>query len=247
MNCLNSQQIADYGARGHLTVEDIFSETQMDEAITDAETWAAEEIGKLNAADRAWYVEPEISDRAILRKLDNPVCLRPVFRALAGEKGLLSLVEQIIGPGPKVFFSQIFFKAPNGGGPKPAHQDNFYFGPNDNESMVTAWVALDDADESNGCLFFGEGTNNDNVIPHIAPEGEPFNLLIPDDVATQYKMTPAPVRRGGVSFHHGNTLHQSSTNRSDRWRRACAMHYGNRETQLVNSALTYDMDAVVLF
>ena len=127
------------------------------------------------------------------------------------------------------------------------HQDNFYFGPNDNESMVTAWVALDDADESNGCLFFGEGTNNDNVIPHIAPEGEPFNLLIPDDVATQYKMTPAPVRRGGGAFHHGNTLHQSSTNRSDRWRRACAMHYGNRKTQLVNSALTYDTNAVVLF
>ena len=138
MNCLNSQQIADYGARGHLTVEGIFSETQMNEAITDAETWAAEEIGKLNAADRAWYVEPNISDRAILRKLDNPVYLRPVFRALAGDKGLLSLVEQIIGPGPKVFFSQIFFKAPNGGGPKPVHQDNFYFGPNDNCLLYTS-------------------------------------------------------------------------------------------------------------
>ena len=38
-------------------------------------------------------------------------------------------------------------------------------------------------------------------------------------------MTPAPVRKGGVSFHHGNTFHQSGPNHSAHWRRACALHY----------------------
>lgn len=183
----------------------------------------------------------------MLRKLDNPVYLRPAFRALAANETLLAMVAQLIGPDPQVFFSQIFFKAPGGGGPKPVHQDNFYFGPKDRESMVTAWIALDDADVANGCLFFGEGSNKGPVIPHIAPEGEPFNLLIPEHAASEFAMTPAPVPRGGVSFHHGNTLHQSADNQTSRPRRACAIHYGNGQTELVEPALTYDLAAVVKF
>jgi phytanoyl-CoA hydroxylase len=45
-----------------------------------------------------------------------------------------------------------FFKPPEGGGPKPAHHDNFSFGPNDPEGVVTAGIALDDAALENGCL-----------------------------------------------------------------------------------------------
>jgi ectoine hydroxylase-related dioxygenase (phytanoyl-CoA dioxygenase family) len=247
MNSLNQTQMNSYRTAGHLTVTGVFSSTQMEEAIADAQAWSDDEIAALDEAGRAWYVERAITDRAVLRKLDNPVYLRPVFRALARNPVLLDHVEQLIGPDPQVFFSQIFFKAPGGGGPKPVHQDNFYFGPNDRDGMVTAWIALDDADVANGCLYYGDGTNQGEVIAHTAPDGEPFNLLIPDDVAAPYEMTAAPVPRGGVSFHHGNTLHQSSDNQSDRWRRACAIHYGNGSTELVNAALRYDPDVVVSF
>ena len=50
---------------------------------------------------------------------------------LARDPRLVGLVEQILGAGVSVYFSQIFFKAPEGGGPKPAHQDNFTSGPTD--------------------------------------------------------------------------------------------------------------------
>ncbi|MFP6771397.1 MAG: phytanoyl-CoA dioxygenase family protein [Alphaproteobacteria bacterium] len=244
---LNQDQVRAYRDKGHLTVAPVFADRDIQTAVADAEAWAGEEISRLDAADRAWYVEGAIKERAVLRKLDNPVYLRPAFRALAGNETLLAMVAQLIGPDPQVFFSQIFFKAAGGGGPKPVHQDNFYFGPQDRDSMITAWIALDDADVENGCLFFGEGTNLGPVIPHTAPAGEPFNLLIPGDVAREFEMTPAPVLRGGVSFHHGNTLHQSSDNQSSRPRRACAIHYGNGGTSLVTPALTYDQAVVVKF
>ncbi len=244
---LSNDQIESYRAHGHLTVNGIFTEEEVADAIADANNWAEAELGDLDEAGRAWYVERAIKDKAVLRKLDNPVYLRPVFRNLAANSKLLAMVEQLIGPGPRAFFSQIFFKAPGGGGPKPVHQDNYYFGPNDPESMITVWIALDDADEDNGCLYYGEGTNRGEIIDHTAPEGEPFNLLIPEEVAKAFEMTPAPVRRGGISFHHGNTLHQSADNHSDRWRRACAIHYGNHATELVHSTLTYDPDVVVSF
>ncbi|MBC8327032.1 MAG: phytanoyl-CoA dioxygenase family protein [Verrucomicrobia subdivision 3 bacterium] len=50
----------------------------------------------------------------------------------------------------------------------------------------------------------------------------------------------APVPRGGVSIHHGNTLHQSSANRSDQPRRAVTFHFLRNDARLVNPALAYD-------
>ena len=134
-----------------------------------------------------------------------------------------------------MYFSQIFFKPPEGGGPKPAHQDNFYFGPTDIEGVATAWIALDDATLENGCLYFGDGTNLGPVYSHFAPEGEPFNLQLPATVLDKQPMTPAPVRKGGVSFHHGNTFHQSGPNHSSAWRRACALHYVRNDVEFAHA------------
>ncbi|MBT3536705.1 MAG: phytanoyl-CoA dioxygenase family protein [Rhodospirillaceae bacterium] len=244
---LTQDQLRTYGEVGHLTVGSVFSDRDMQAVTDDAEAWARQELAKLAPSDRAWYVETAIKEQDVLRKLDNPIYLRPAFRALAANKTLLAMVEQLIGPDPTAFFSQLFFKAPGGGGPKPVHQDNFYFGPNDNESMVTVGIALDDAEVSNGCLYYADGSNQGPVLPHTAPEGQPFNLLIVDDIARDYEMTPAPVPRGGISFHHGNTLHQSADNHSDRPRRACAIHYGNGRTELLHSTLTYDPAVVISF
>lgn len=245
---LNDEQIARYRETGHLTVEGVFDPTRMTAAVDDAEAWGDEWIAGLDEAQRAWYLERGGEGKARdLRKLDQPVFERPAFRALAEDPALLSLVEDLIGPVGGVAFSQIFFKAPEIGGPKPAHQDNFYFGPDDADGMVTAWVALDDATVENGCMFYGEASQRAGTLPHVAPAGEPFNLMLTDEQVAAFDMVPAPVPRGGVSFHHGDCVHQSSDNRSPRWRRACAVHYYSRGTRLVRPALSYDFDKFVPF
>lgn len=181
----------------------------------------------------------------VLRKLDNPHHERSIFGELARAPVLVGLVEDLIGPGVSVYFSQIFFKPPHGGGPKPVHQDNFCFGPSDPEAVVTAWLALDDATLENGCLYYGEGSNQGPVYAHVAPEAEPFNLQLPDAIADRQPIVPAPVRKGGVSFHHGDLFHRSSDNPSDRWRRACAFHYVRNDVRFVTPALPYG-DALVM-
>lgn len=236
---INEAQLSAYRRMGHLTVPNVFTAAEMDDAIEDAKAWGDQVLGSLGDDERKWYLDAGVA-KQVLRKLDNPAYHRPVFRRLARDPRLVSLVESIIGPGVTVYFSQIFFKPPEGGGPKPVHQDNYYFGPKDRDEMVTAWVALDEATVENGCLYYGEGTNLGPVVPHTAPQGEPFNLLIPEDVAARQAMTPAPVPKGGVSFHHGNTYHQSGRNTSSRWRRAVAFHYGSHATRFVTPALRYD-------
>jgi phytanoyl-CoA hydroxylase len=240
VSLLTPAQLALYRKLGHVTVPGVFAPERMDAIIDDIGRWGEEVLAGLPPAQRAWYVDGGVKARTVLRKLDNPHHHRGAVRQLAFDARLVAVVEDMIGAGVSVYFSQIFFKPPEGGGPKPAHQDNFYFGPNDPEGMVTAWVALDDATPENGCMSFGEGTHLGPIYPHVAPAGEPFNLQIPAGELQRHPMTPAPVPRGGVSFHHGGTLHQSGPNLSCNWRRACALHYVNHHTYFDHPALPYD-------
>jgi phytanoyl-CoA hydroxylase len=237
---MDAIELAFYRHQGHLTVNGVFSADEMDSVVRDIEEWGETFLGELPEGQRAWYLDRGVKARTVLRKLDNPHAHRDAVRALARDPRLVGHVESVLGTGVSVYFSQIFFKPPDGGGPKPAHQDNFYFGPSDSDGIVTAWIALDDATLENGCLYFGDGTNLGPVYSHFAPEGEPFNLQIPASVLDKQPMVPAPVRKGGVSFHHGNTFHQSGPNHSARWRRACALHYVRHDVEFATPALPYD-------
>jgi len=237
---MDDVDLAFYRHQGHLTVNGVFAPQQMDTVIRDIEQWGETFLAELPPEKRAWFIDGGVSARTVLRKLDNPHFHRDAVQTLARDPKLVGLVERFLGKGVSVYFSQIFFKPPEGGGPKPAHQDNFYFGPTDIEGVVTAWIALDDATLENGCLYFGDGTNQGPVYPHFAPENEPYNLQLPTAVLEKQPMQPAPVRKGGVSFHHGNTFHQSGPNHSTKWRRACALHYVRNDVEFATPALPYD-------
>lgn len=229
-----------YHQVGHLTVPGVFDAEQMNELVSDIEQWGEEFLDDLPSEKRSWYIDGGIKAKTVLRKLDNPHAHRAKVLSIAKHPRLVSLVESLVGEGVSVYFSQIFFKGPEGGGPKPAHQDNFYFGPTDIEGVITAWIAMDDSTLENGCLYFGDGTNLGPVYPHIAPKDEPFNLQLPSEILNLQPMSPAPVPKGGVSFHHGNTFHQSSSNMSSKWRRACALHYVRNDVEFAHPALPYD-------
>ena len=237
---LNEEQIREFRGTGHLTVPKVFDATTIEAALADLAEWSIEFINSLTTERRAWYLEQD-DEASQLRKLDHPAFYRPAFADLARHANLASLVRQLIGGDVHVFFSQVFMKPPEVGGPKPVHQDNFYFGPDDLNATLTAWVALDEATVENGCLFYGD-QHVDKVLEHSAPVNEPYNLQVNKDVSQAYSMSPAPVPRGGVSFHHGNSLHQSSANRSQKPRRAVAFHYLRNDARLVNPALAYNSE-----
>ncbi|MGI9470333.1 MAG: phytanoyl-CoA dioxygenase family protein [Rubripirellula sp.] len=235
---LSHDQIDKFRRTGHLTVPDVFDDATIRAVLADLSNWSQQFLETLPENRRTWYLEGD-EQRSQLRKLDHPVFNRPAFAELARDPQLIDRVQQLIGEGVHVFFSQVFMKPPEVGGPKPIHQDNFYFGPDDHNATLTVWIALDDATIQNGCLRYGD-RHLDHVIPHFAPEGEPFNLQIDGVAAEDYSMSPAPVSSGGVSFHHGNSLHQSSANTSDQPRRAVAFHYLRNDARLIHPALDYD-------
>ncbi len=242
---LSDDQLRKYKQNGHLTVPAVFDQHMIGVALADLEAWSRDFLARLSDDEREWYLERGDATGTLPRKMDQPVYHRPAFQQMAASSPLVAMVEQLIGPGVTVVFSQVFCKPPRVGGPKPVHQDNFYFGPDDPESAVTAWIALDDATVENGCLCYAGGSHRGPILPHVAPPEEPFNLQIPMEKLQGVAMTPALVSSGGVSFHHGTTWHQSASNTSSRPRRAAAFHYLQNEASLVEPALEYDMSMAV--
>jgi phytanoyl-CoA hydroxylase len=234
-----------YRETGHVTVRDVFSPQQIQAASDDLDAWGDEFKKTLAVEDEQYYFEQSNPTARALRKLDNPVYARPFFRQMANDPNLLSVIHELIGTDLRVVFSQVFMKPSEVGGAKPVHQDNFYFGPADQDRIITVWIAIDSATIENGCMYFANGSNLGPVHEHIAPPGEPFNLQVPPEIAAQHEMTPEPVPAGAVSFHHGNVMHQSSANLSNECRRAVAMHFLSSKNWFEKPALKYDESVIV--
>lgn len=230
--------IKTFQTAGHVTVPGIFTAADMDGAVAEAMDWALRVLPTLDEQDRHKYAE--LDKEGIPRWIDHPVRHLKSFDRIARHPRLVAVVEAIIGRGVDLYFSQIFFKPPELGTPKPAHQDNFYAGPTNPDGLVTAWIALDEATSQNGCLEFVDGSHKGPIYPHFAPPDQPFHIQIGAEALAQHRFTLAPVPKGGVSFHHGGTIHRSGSNLSDRWRRAAALTYVTKDTWFADPKLNYD-------
>ena len=232
-------ELEEYQKTGHVTRRDLFKRSTIQSVLDDLTLWSGQFVDTLDPDEEQWFLERGDGNGKALRKLDHPAFHRDPFRDLATHTSLKPLIEQLLGSPCHLFFSQVFMKPPEAGSPKPIHQDNFYFGPDNLDATLTVWIALDDATLTNGCLHYCNHHQHE-VLPHFAPEDEPYNLQIDPTHVEQLELTPAPVQSGGVSFHHGNTPHFSAANHSTKSRRAVAFHYLRNDANLINSGLKYD-------
>lgn len=154
-----------------------------------------------------------------------------LFRQHLQRPSVCAAVAQLIGhPVLRVWHDQVQYKPPRVGGPTDWHQDHPYWPILQPADLVSAWVALEDADEVNGCMRMVPGSHRWG--PHkggtIGTDPESFaplpdRSLLPADAHVE--IVPCPVRKGHVMFHHCLTWHGSPPNRSDRGRPAIAVHY----------------------
>jgi|EP01043_Picozoa_sp_COSAG02_P056622 ectoine hydroxylase-related dioxygenase (phytanoyl-CoA dioxygenase family) len=109
-----------------------------------------------------------------------------------------------------------------------------YFGLTNSANVLTAWIALDDADDSNGALRYKSGSHKRGVVGHAANGAE--RTIAAEHLEPDSTEFVAAVRRGGVVFHHGATQHSSGTNTSGRPRRAYGVHYVRRGSAFYSDA-----------
>jgi ectoine hydroxylase-related dioxygenase (phytanoyl-CoA dioxygenase family) len=212
-----------YWEKGWVAIEDIFSSDEIDPVRDMATQMAFADLSE----NKDGGVDESEEGKFAPRKINNPFWRDPCFQKIALNPKLRSVIQQLMGVVPLLVTDQVFMKPPRFGSPKPYHQDNAYFKCEPADEVMTVWIALDDVDESNACLRYIDGSFKESVIKHQQVEGESYNLTPPAELIDLSRESLAPVRKGGVVFHHANSLHSSHRNESDRWRRAYATHWAS--------------------
>lgn len=164
---------------------------------------------------------------------------------------VLDVVEALIGPDVLALQSMIFFNPPGRGG-QGWHQDSFYVRTLP-DTLIGAWIALEDVNEENGCLWVAPGSHVEPIYPPLVDRHVSASVGIQDQntfsdlfsnetashmndevnqlakVATKYSSPiPIPMQPGDVLFFHSHLLHRSHVNRSQtRLRRSYVCHYCN--------------------
>jgi ectoine hydroxylase-related dioxygenase (phytanoyl-CoA dioxygenase family) len=155
---------------------------------------------------------------------------------------VLDVLQILIGPDVLALQSMLFLKPPG----KPGqgwHQDSYYI-PTLPDSLCGAWIAIDDADEQNGAIWFAQGSQQEPVYPPtsgygfgdrgIADIAYVSGVSETDDsqndlsrIADRYPQILASAKAGDVVFFGGHVLHRSKRNFSNRSRRSFVGHYCN--------------------
>ena len=152
----------------------------------------------------------------------SELCRETLFNPVVVE-----FLNAVIGPDVKCVQSMLFLKAPGKPG-QPWHQDE-HFIPTRDRSLAGVWIALDDAEVENGCLWVLPGSHERGVLypmrEHDMPGFDPSPVAhgFPDD---EGDAVPVEVSAGDVVAFNGYLLHKSHRNATpDRMRRALVNHY----------------------
>ena len=148
-----------------------------------------------------------------------------LFLSAARGPAIGGVLSALVPPPAWIVQSTVVYKQPQSDVVQfGLHQDAAYL-TTDPESLVLAFLALDDMGEENGALSVVPGTHHDplHVALAMGPEGF-YPVEGRPRPERDYAPVLLPMRRGTVVFVHGRTLHASGPNRSTRPRRALIVH-----------------------
>lgn len=201
--------LAAFRERGYFVAPDLFTGDECDAALDHIERAAFElALGEVD---------------------DGPLSYRPMMHlaspeltAVAADSRWAPIVLPLLGTGDaRLYWEQAVAKPPQARTELPWHQDNGYT-PLVPEEYVTCWLALDDADESNGCLWVIPGSHRNGTQRHVNGGSGPFRV---GHVGPADDGVPVPVRRGSVLVFSSLLMHRSGPNMTDRHRRAWIIQF----------------------
>ena len=142
--------------------------------------------------------------------------ISPVFDKVGHNQKILNAVESIIGKNILICGTTLFIKNANEKGFVSFHQDAKYIGL-EPHNWVTAWIAVTDANEENGCMRMWSGSHKHDLKYHNQNFDE-NNLLTRGQTVENVPLKetkPIILKAGQMSLHHPTIVHGSGLNKSN--------------------------------
>ena len=199
MTYLSSNQLKQYEDEGFVSAINIFSKDKAKEIRNEIELIEKEMPSELDKSGRY-----------------NAHLISPLLDEVTHNSKILDAVQSLIGENILVCGTTLFIKNPNEKGFVSYHQDAKYIGL-EPHNWVTAWVAITDSNEHNGCMRMWSGSHKDNLKKHNQMFNE-GNLLTRGQTVKNVpieKTTPLILDAGQMSLHHPTVVHGSDLNKSN--------------------------------
>ena len=199
MSSLTSEQLKQYEKEGYVAPIDVLSKEEANEVKEEIEL-----------IEKKWPNELEGLGRNYIHLIS------PVFDKVCNNTKILDAVESLIGKNILICGTTLFVKNPNEKGFVSFHQDAKYIGL-EPHNWVTAWVAITDANEENGCMRMWSGSHKNDLQYHNQKFDE-NNLLTRGQTVENVPMNktkPVILKAGQISLHHPKVVHGSGLNKSN--------------------------------
>ena len=197
---LTPQQYKQYEDKGFVAPLDALTKDEAEEVKTEIEF-----------IEKKWPNELEGLGRNYIHLIS------PVFDKVVHNSKILDAVESIIGKNILACGTTLFIKNPDEKEFVSFHQDAKYIGL-EPHNWVTAWVAVTDSNEENGCMRMWSGTHKLDLKKHIEKfDYNEGNLLTRGQTVENVSMkkTEAVILKAGqMSLHHPRVVHGSGVNKS---------------------------------
>lgn len=215
---LTEDQVCFFRENGFVRLSDVLTPDELNKARENL----AEAMSGGAGIDRTGRSE---YDRIFLQKV-NLWQDHAGMRSLVFHPRLADIARRLSGaPRIRLWHDHALIKPNVESKPSPWHQDLPYW-PMNERGALSCWLALDDVDETNGCMRF---------VPksHTWGKLEPINLaypqdlfaLVPDPEGKDFTPVAVPITAGSCTFHDGLTFHSAPPNRGSAYRRAMVVIY----------------------
>jgi len=214
-----------YTRHGYLIVPGLLTPRE----LTRLRSALADVLGRarrVTRSTRTFRMVKGLDGRYHVKRVWDPIAQHPAFFKLVFHPRILDVVERLIGPDIQLQQSRLTLKPRTPHAWFDWHQDYPAF-PHTNFELLVVTVYLDDSTPDNGCLTVIPGSHRLGPLPHrFTFEGAPRTELVDRRVvADRSRWRRTPVAAGGIEVHHGNLLHSSEANLTDRPRSTLQLWY----------------------
>jgi ectoine hydroxylase-related dioxygenase (phytanoyl-CoA dioxygenase family) len=231
---LRAEQIAQFHNDGYVVLESVLNDEELVPIEAEFERFIRGEVAGMGRdfCDMSGPYDRAFKDFSLVNAV-LPRRYRPELCGNLFERRTASVARQLVSETAALDYDQFLAKRPN----KPDaiftwHQDLGYWPTGIPEPLTaTCSLALDDADEENGCLRVVPGSQKGELRPHRPLHGadRDSSHILSVELAATDPVVLLPLKRGDMTVHDQMIIHGSGGNRSaKRWRRTYVAAYRSK-------------------
>ncbi len=223
---IDEAQARSFNERGFFLLENALDRPALERTIDAIAPW--EEKGEE-------YLRTQPNKRMFIAEADgitftvHLVKRSWTLRQLSAAPVFADLCHDLIGRDVRLYWDQAVYKKPGYPKPFPWHQDNGYTYV-EPQQYLTCWIALTDADESNGCPWVVPGSHLRGTLKHHLTE-----LGWVCRIEDGPEATPVPAHAGDVVVFSSLTPHRTGPNLTQEVRKTYILQYAPEGARVVES------------